>query len=115
MLVHKVKRTAVAVLVGGSFAIGATTLARQFASAPADLPGRVEIEHQSPESAEAAPEDASAAPRVSLDEVKAALKRRREGIKKPLSSATRRRGCRWSPGPRLSLGHHANADEDGRA
>ncbi len=61
MLVHKVKRTAVAVLVGGSFAIGATTLARQFASAPADLPGRVEIEHQSPELRQA-PEDASAAP-----------------------------------------------------
>ena len=40
----------------------------------------MEIEHQSPELRQA-PEDASAAPRVSLDEVKAALKRRREGIK----------------------------------
>ncbi len=80
MLFHRLKGIAVTVLVGGSFAIGATTLARQFAPAPADLPGRVEIEHQSPELRQA-PEDASAAPRVSLDEVKAALKRRREGIK----------------------------------
>jgi RNA polymerase sigma factor (sigma-70 family) len=80
MLIHKWKGTAIAVLVCGSLAVGGTTLARQFSSAPADLPEGGMIGREIPESGQA-PEEPSTAPKVTIDEVKAALKSHREAIR----------------------------------
>jgi RNA polymerase sigma factor (sigma-70 family) len=80
MLIHKFKGTAIAALVCGSLAIGATTLARQLATAPADLPEGGMVGREARESGQAQGEP-STAPEVTLDEVKTALKRHREAIK----------------------------------
>ncbi len=62
MLIHKFKGAAIAALVCGSLAIGATTLARQLATAPADLPEGGLVGREARESGQAQGEPSTGAP-----------------------------------------------------